>query len=48
MAEISSETAVAIVFGIIMTIVAIAACLDSRRRSMKKGARPPQLCQHGP
>ncbi|MCJ1365889.1 hypothetical protein MMC16_005014 [Acarospora aff. strigata] len=40
MTFISNETAVAIVFGIIMTIVGIGAWFDSRRRSLKRSSDP--------
>jgi hypothetical protein len=43
MTSISNETAVAIVFGIITTIVGVLAWLDGRRRSRERGTTPPSL-----
>lgn len=43
MTPVSTETVVAIVFGIIMTVVGILAWLDGRRRSSERGTTLPQL-----
>ncbi len=42
MAYVSSETVVAIVFGIIMTVVGVGTWPDGRRRWVKKGDRLPR------
>jgi hypothetical protein len=42
MAYVSSEAVVAIVFGIIMTVVGVGTWPDGRRRWVKKGDRLPR------
>lgn len=47
MTPVSNETAVAIVFGIITTIVGVLAWLDGRRRSRERGTTPASLTASG-